>query len=331
MKRIILLFCLLASLQINAQQIQIPANLEQEHPRVLTNAKGKEETKQLIANEPWAKDVFARIKQRIDKYVDRHVTDPEWIVSRLQMYWKSHSTDVFINGEVYSHAEGNAPVPTVRYTGTRATNTIYGRPKLEDILPYMDDPRGLYFHNNSKEGHPLEWAEQSKTGRNIESINQEIMNMARDAAFIYWVTDEEKYAKFAQDLFDMYMNSFYNTVSGATSNMHRDWLDAWTTSNINASMPRLIAGSINVNNCTSLAVQNGDYLKLRNIELGYTLPQTLVKKINISKMRIFVDGTNLLYLTNYKGFSPEVGGAMGVDYNCFPIAGSFNFGVNLTF
>nr|WP_321376645.1 six-hairpin glycosidase [uncultured Bacteroides sp.] len=209
MKRIILLFCLFVSLQLNAQHIQIPASLDQEHPRVLTNAKGKEETKQLIANEAWAKDVYTKLKLRIDTYVNRHITDPEWIVSRLQMYWKTHSTDVFINGEVYSHAEGCAPVPTVRYTGTRAATTIYSRPKLEDILPYMDDPQGLYFHNNSKEGRPLEWAEQSKTGRNIESINLGIMNMARDAAFVYWISGEEKYAKFAQDLFDMYMTGMY--------------------------------------------------------------------------------------------------------------------------
>jgi hypothetical protein len=209
MKRIILLVSLLVSLQLSAQKIQIPVSLDQEHPRVLTNSKGKEETKRLIASEEWAKDVFDKLKLRIDIYVNRHVTDPEWIVSRLQMYWKTHSTDVFINGEVYSHAEGQAPVPTVRYTGARATNTIYRRPKLEDVLPYMDDPRGLYFHNSTKEGNPLEWAEQSKTGRNIESINQEIMNMARDAAFVYWITDEEKYAKFAQDLFDMYMTGMY--------------------------------------------------------------------------------------------------------------------------
>jgi hypothetical protein len=162
-----------------------------------------------IEEESWAKDVLAGIHQRIDKYVERHVTDPEWMPSRLQMYWKTKCTNVYINGIYYSHADGEAPVPTVRFAGSRDGTTPYGRPKIEDILPYMDDERGLYLPNKTKPGKPFEWVEQSKVGTIIENINSDIMGLARDAAFVYWLEGDERYAKFAYDVFNTYMQGMY--------------------------------------------------------------------------------------------------------------------------
>jgi len=205
---LLLAFCSLFSLQ--AQTISLPAQLPQAHPRVLTNPAGKAATLRLIAAEPWAKGVLASLQQRTDVYADKVATDPTWLLSRLQMYWNSHATDVFIRGEVFDHAGGEkAPAPTVRFTGTRGTVTSYARPKLEDVLPYMDDEKGLYFINTTKEGRPMEWVEPAKTGRNIESINVEIMDIAMNAAFLYWLTDDVKYARMAGDVFDTYMTGIY--------------------------------------------------------------------------------------------------------------------------
>ena len=67
----------------------------------------------------------------------------------------------------------------------------------------MDDPKGLYLVNKST--NHLEWVDISKTGNIIEAINNNIMRMAYTAAVLYWISDEEKYAKFATDLFDTYM------------------------------------------------------------------------------------------------------------------------------
>jgi len=206
--------------------IKIPTNLPQGHPRVLTSADSKDFVKLLIGQEPWAKEVFYKIKTRTDKYADKHVKDPQWLVSRLQMYWNNHWTDVFIKGEKFAYAGGDkAPVPTVRFTGSRATTTIYGRPKLEDITPFMDDEKGLLFHNNAKAGKPLEWVDPAETGRNIESINREIIGIARDAAFLYWITDEDKYASLARDVFDMYMTGmYYRNVPIDLNNGHQQTL-----------------------------------------------------------------------------------------------------------
>jgi hypothetical protein len=210
MKRIgIIFFSQLLVLAINAQEIRFPATITPLHPRLLTNDKQKAHLQQLIGSTEWARTSWEQVKKNLDGYVDRHQTDSTWIVSRLQMYWKSKATDVFIKGGVYDHAEGEAPVPTVRFTGTRDVVTPFGAPKLEDIMPYMEDPRGLYYVNRAKPGQPLEWVEHAKTGRIVESINRNIMTMAQNAAIIYWYSGEEKYAKFAYDLFNTYMQGIY--------------------------------------------------------------------------------------------------------------------------
>jgi hypothetical protein len=200
---------LLFILSVHAQEIKIPATITPLHPRLLTNASEKPRLQQLIGAADWAQNTLEQSKKELEEYVNRHQTDSTWIVSRLQMYWKTKATDVFIKGGVYDHAEGEAPVPTVRFTGTRDAVTSYGAPKLEDILPYMEDPRGLYYVNRAKPGQPLEWVDQAKTGRVVEGINRKLIGMAQNAAILYWYTGEEKYAKFAYDLFNTYMNGIY--------------------------------------------------------------------------------------------------------------------------
>lgn len=194
-------------------QIPLPQNLPQTHPRLLTTSDYKSVLQKQIKDEDWAGEVLQGIIGRIDKYVNRHITDSTWMPSRLMMYWKTNATQVYIKGGVYSHADGKAPVPTVRFGSTRGIASPYKRPKLEDIIPYMDGGVAgdeVFFVNTSKEGNPLEWVKQSNvSGSSIESINEEIMKYAKDASFVYWLTGDEKYAKFAFDVFDTYLTGMY--------------------------------------------------------------------------------------------------------------------------
>ena len=211
MRRILLGLCVLFFQNIHGQEIPLPEKMPQEHPRVLTTPEGRKETWKLIKKEAWAQDVFNKLKERTDVYTRRTESQPDWLLSRLAMYWKSHATEVYVKGEVFDHAGGEkAPAPTVRYTGTRGTAATHGRPKLEDIVPYDDNEDGnVTFFNNALEGRPLESVHPSKTGRNIENLNCEILGIARDAAFLYWMTGEEKYAKLAAGVFDTYMTGIY--------------------------------------------------------------------------------------------------------------------------
>lgn len=213
-----LILCLISSAKTVTNE-----TLNTDHPRYLTTENEKKETLDLIKKEKWAKDVFDGLTSRVEKYSSK---GPEWLTSRLQMYWKSHATDVYIRGEYYDHAGGEkAPAPTVMYTGARSHATIYRRPKLEDIIPYHEDTKGMYLANTSLNGEPLEWASISKTGRMIESINSEIMGIARDAAFLWWLTGKEEYASMAASVFDTYMTGiYYRNVPIDLNNGHQQTL-----------------------------------------------------------------------------------------------------------
>jgi hypothetical protein len=206
----ILIAFLFVTLVMAQHPIPLPEHLPEGHPRLMTTNEQKAEIMEQLESEDWAKKVIAGILKRIDPYVQKTQQEPDWMYSRLMMYWKSKATRVYINGGVYSHADGEAPVPTVRFGSTRGLSSQVKRPKLEDIVPYMDDTKGVFFHNTAKEGSPLEWAMQSSVSSNaIESVNEEIMRHAKDAAFVYWITGDEKYARFSFDIFDTYMMGMY--------------------------------------------------------------------------------------------------------------------------
>ena len=211
MRRILLGLCFLSFLNsASGQEIPLPEKMPQTHPRVLTTPAGKQETWKLIKKEEWAKDVFNKLKERTEVYTNLTDAQPAWLLSRLAMYWKSHATEVYVKGETFDHAGGEkAPYPTVRYTGTRGTAATHGRPKLADVVPYDDEDGNVTFCNNALPDRPMESVHSSKTGRNIESLNCEILGNARDAAFLYWMTDEEKFAKLAAGVFDTYMTGIY--------------------------------------------------------------------------------------------------------------------------
>lgn len=159
MKVLSLLICLLFSGILQAQEVKIAfqQQLPNSHPRYLTDSNSKSETLNLIEKEDWAKDIFEKLKKRTDLYANLTDAQPDWLLSRLAMYWKSHATDVYIKGETFDHAGGEkAPAPTVRYTGTRGTFATHGRPRLEDVVPYDDDAEGnVTFCNNALPGRPM--------------------------------------------------------------------------------------------------------------------------------------------------------------------------------
>lgn len=232
MKKIyLIIWTLIIGGSLYAQKIPLPETLPQTRPRLLTNPTEKESLLRQIQQEKWAADVFEGIKNRVDGYVERTTDQPDWLYSRLMMYWKSKATRVYINGGVYAGADGEAPVPTVRFGSTRGVSSPIKRPRLEDIVPYMDDTKGVYFHNTAKEGNPLEWAEQANvSGSQIESVNEEIIRIGRDAAFLYWMTGEERYAKLAYDVFDIYMMGIYHRNEPKDlGNGHAQTLVAMTT------------------------------------------------------------------------------------------------------
>lgn len=205
---IILSISIIGNVSYN-QFISLPTRLNHSHPRLNADSADWQRISIDVQKNETAIRSFQTLKQNVDDYVSRHQKDSTWMPSRLQMYWKTKSTDVYINAGFYDHADGNAPVPTVRFPGARDATSAYGVPRLEDIIPYDDNPAGVMLINRSKPGQPLERAEISRTGRNIETINNNIMSLAASSSQLYWISGEEKYARFAYNLFDTYMTGMY--------------------------------------------------------------------------------------------------------------------------
>jgi TonB-linked SusC/RagA family outer membrane protein len=86
----------------------------------------------------------------------------------------------------------------------------------------------------------------------------------------------------------------------------------------------------------SWAIEDGSFLRLNNVTIGYTLPTMSLKKVGISKLRFYVTANNLAIITNYSGYDPEVsvranGLTPGLDYSAYPKSRTFLFGLNATF
>ena len=105
--------------------------------------------------------------------------------------------------------------------------------------------------------------------------------------------------------------------------------------NANASIYNPVMTNIAL---TDQFVEDGSYLRLSNLTIGYSLPQAWLEKAKISNVRIFVQGTNLFCATKYSGSDPEVDTrssknplALGVDFSAYPKSRGFNVGLNLSF
>ena len=134
----------------------------------------------------------------------------------------------------------------------------------------------------------------------------------------------------------VYGNEIYNALrertesTGATNQLSPVMANAWNDGVANGD------GSIPDPNhsqnfaVSSRFVEDGSYLRLKTLQLGYTLPRELTRKAHFNRVRFYVSANNLFTITNYTGYDPEVSN-YGVDFGNYPQARSFTFGVNLDF
>ena len=140
-------------------------------------------------------------------------------------------------------------------------------------------------------------------------------------------------------------NIFFQGVCGAdifdatwrqdiASGNYPTWvLQRWTGEGTSNKIPLLKLGDSRNWVCSDIYVQDGSYLRLKNIALGYTLPRNLTKRVKVERLRVYVRAENLFTWTKYWGFDPEIGTSstsMGVDYGVYPQARIFSVGCNLS-
>ena len=173
---------------------------------------------------------ISKLKAKIENVMIQVDKQSDWLYSRLQMFWKTNASDVFVNGEAFAHPGGErAAEPTVKYNGTRGFESQYNRPKLEDLVPYDDDEQGNVTYINKVTGK-MEKISPAKTGCNIAGVNRYIIGIARDAARIYAATGDMRYGQMAAKVFDVYMKGIaYRNVPIDLNHGHQQTLVGMTT------------------------------------------------------------------------------------------------------
>lgn len=153
---------------------------------------------------------------------------------------------------------------------------------------------------------------------------------------------------YGNDIFNAVRIKTENPANGLSSNLK----NRWTPENQNTDVPVFMGSrernllelgpnqtaGIGVDQRNSRWVENGSYLRMKNITLNYTLPKDLSGKIGASRLAAYMTAINLFTLTKYTGYDPEVSsfnaggaGGLGIDLSNYPTAKVFMFGLNLTF
>lgn len=126
-------------------------------------------------------------------------------------------------------------------------------------------------------------------------------------------------------------NNIDNTGMAAAYNQTTDVLKRWQGEGTSNSMPRAVFGDPNQNaRVSDRFVENGSYLRLKNITLSYTFPKQWLQKAQIENARLSLSCENVATITGYSGFDPEVG-INGIDQNRYPISRTFSLGLNFNF
>jgi TonB-linked SusC/RagA family outer membrane protein len=179
----------------------------------------------------------------------------------------------------------------------------------------------------------------------ITSLDQEIMGQGLPTYF-GGLTNNLKYKNFDLSFFIQFSggNQIYNNTRAFSEGMNSVFgqtaavLNRWTPTNTNTNIPRAVYNDFNNNRRVSdRFLEDGDFIRLKNATIGYSLNPSLAKRLKLSSLRIYASGQNIYTKTKYSGLDPEVSTfsdtntAPGTDFLTFPQARTFTFGINVGF
>jgi len=168
----------------------------------------------------------------------------------------------------------------------------------------------------------------------------------------YGINANLEYKGFDLSLFfqGVYGNDIYAELVCWMQGMHNNFntgkeaLERWTSTNTNATVPRAVRNDPNgnINKISDRYIKDGSYFRLKNASLGYTLPKNVIDFLRISNVRVYLTGRNLLTITKYPYYDPEIGsGAIGtggtintsrgIDNGYYPQARTMILGIQLDF
>jgi hypothetical protein len=117
-------------------------------------------------------------------------------------------------------------------------------------------------------------------------------------------------------------------------NFETSFMDRWNGEGTSNSEPRITNAGHNYQ-ASEWLLEDGDYFKIRNVQLGYTLPNRMMSSLGMNTVRVYVSGTNLVTFTDYSGYTPEIGGssviADSIDDGIFPLSTTYTVGIDMSF
>jgi TonB-dependent starch-binding outer membrane protein SusC len=225
----------------------------------------------------------------------------------------------------------------------RSVGELYGY-QTEGLFQTAAEIAGHAFQSASTAPGDVKFKAQNAKNENDHSYT---LTDAKDRTYLgntipkyyYGLNFNADYKKFDFSMFwqgsagNKVFNGVYQALmTGQYGNQHTDELNYWTPTNTNTKVPRPIIGDPNGNNRFSdLFVENGSYIKLQNVQIGYNIPVGTFGKKIFSKLRVYAGGQNVITISKYKGYDPDFISnglfSRGFDYGSFPNARTFMLGI----
>ncbi|HVW58829.1 MAG TPA: TonB-dependent receptor [Puia sp.] len=215
----------------------------------------------------------------------------------------------------------------------------------DDVNNYKDK-NGDPYQPDAKPGD-FKYAKTANDGVGAIGGNDRVILGNPNPRYFYGINTNWAYKAFdlSLDFNGVAGVELYNANKGlryGNENFTQDFYDhRWHGAGTSNTYPSVNLGGNQNYYINSWYVESGSYFRLRNVQLGWTLPNEYVSRLGIQKLRIYVNAQNPVIFTKYKGFSPEIGasvenggglpGTIGIDNNVYPISAIYNFGVNVTF
>ncbi|GAA6255519.1 TonB-dependent receptor [Bacteroides sp. f07] len=186
------------------------------------------------------------------------------------------------------------------------------------------------------------FADTDKNG--VVNANDKVILGSPIPDFTYGLNINMEYKDFDLTVFfqgvqgnDIFNQKKYTYYFDYSNNVVKEAMNGWTKTNKNTGIPVMKTQNTSGGNSlpSEFYVEDGSYLRLKNLQLGYSLPKKWLEAIRFNKLRIYAGVQNLFTLTKYSGYDPEVSSnvlfSRGIDINSYPNARTFTFGFNASF
>jgi len=293
--------------------------------------------------ENWGLEFEASYKFKIDEFSFNVGANASYLQNKLIKLGNASGENVYVNGGAsgvgdYVKAQNGEVFPffygfkTNGILQTQAQADAYNKKYNQSAQPgdviFVDIAGAKDAKGNSIPDGKIDDADRTKIGKGMPdwtfgfNLNAEWKRF--DLSLFFQGTE-------GNDIFD-----FSQRADVPTENKPSWMLDRWHGEGTSNSIPRMTILNPNLNwRSSDLYIKDGSYVRLKTIQLGYTLPPKVLQKIAIQKLRVFVSADNLLTFTKYNGFDPEVASDdyfnIGLDKGNYPQARVFSVGANITF